>query len=100
MRLKHDAAACYYFAKSIYPEKEEPRRYLSEAYMSLCAHHGEYCGAAKKEIYFAFRYVRDTSFYYSDLLDMASALDLYPYLDMQESDVLPIFFDEQEFGTF
>ena len=96
----HDAAACYYFAKSIYPEKEEPRRFLSLAYMNLCAHHGEYCGDAKKEVYYAFRYVPDTSFYYADLLDMASALDLFPYLDMHESDVLPLFFEEQPFNSF
>ena len=96
----HDAAACYYFAKSIYPDREEPRRFLSQAYINLCAHHGEYCGDAKKEVYFAFRYIPDSSMYYSDILDMATALDLYPYLDMHETDVLPIFFEEQAFNSF
>lgn len=96
----HDAAACYFFAKSIYPYKEEPRRFLSEAYMNLCAVHGEYCGDAKKEIYYAVRHIKESSIYYSDLLDMATALDLFPFLDMQESDVLPIFFQEKGIEIF
>jgi len=95
-----DAATCYWWAKTIYPYKEEPRRFLSEAYMNLCATHGEYCGDAKKEIYFAFRHINEESKFYSDILDMATALDLYPYLDMHESDVLPIFFEEKRMDVF
>lgn len=95
-----DAAACYFFAKSIFPYKEEPRRFLSEAYMNLCASYGEYCGDAKKEIYFAIRYIQETSIYYSDILDMATAMDMYSYLDMHESNVLPIFFEEKGIELF
>jgi len=96
----HDAAACYWYAKTIYPERETPRRLLSESYMRLCSEYGEYCGAAKKEVYFAFKYVRDTSIYYSDLLDMASGLDMYQYIDQHEDDVLPLIYSEQHFHSF
>ena len=91
----HDAAASYYFAKTIYPRNELPRRFLSESYMKLCAEYGEYCREAKKEVYYGFRYVKDTSIYYSDMLDMASALDLYPHLDKHENDVMRMIYKEQ-----
>jgi len=48
----HDAAASFFFAKTIYPYNELPRRHLSEAYMNLCAYHGEYCREAKKEVFY------------------------------------------------
>lgn len=94
-RNYHDAAVCYYYAKTIYPKAEIPRRHLSEAYMNLCAEYGEYCKEAKKEVYFAFRYVKDTSNYYPDMLDMASGLDLYPYLDRHEADVMKMIYGEK-----
>ena len=91
----HDAAVCYYYAKTIFPKREAPRRHLSEAYMNLCARYGEYCKEAKKEVYYAFRYVKDTSNYYPDMLDMASGLDLYPYLDRHEADVMKMIYNEK-----
>ncbi|MDG2449394.1 MAG: hypothetical protein P8M34_07140 [Saprospiraceae bacterium] len=91
----HDAAVCYYYAKTIFPRREAPRRHLSEAYMNLCARYGEYCKEAKKEVYYAFRYVKDTSNYYPDMLDMASGLDLYPYLDRHEGDVMKMIYNEK-----
>jgi hypothetical protein len=91
----HDAAVCYYYAKTIFPKRDAPRRHLSEAYINLCARYGEYCKEAKKEVYYAFRYVKDTSSYYPDMLDMASGLDLYPYLDRHEADVMKMIYNEK-----
>lgn len=92
----HDAAAAYWYAKTIFPLKEEPRRFLSESYMKLCAEYGEYCKEAKKEVFYAFRYVKDSSNYFPDMLDMASGLDLYPHLDRHENDVMRMIYEEKE----
>lgn len=63
------AKEAFFLAKSIFPERIEPRINLVRSFSELCYDKGFFCYEARKEINYAYRYVDSTD------LQMVSELD-------------------------
>jgi len=60
----------YFLAKSIFPERMEPRMNLARIYATLCYDAGFFCYEAKREISYAYHYIEDNDHHLSSELDM------------------------------
>jgi len=60
----------FFLAKSIFPERMEPRMNLARIYATLCYDAGFFCYEAKREISYAYNYVGKSDHYSSSDLDI------------------------------
>ncbi len=63
------ASEDFFLAKSIFPERMEPRMNLARIYATLCYDAGFFCYEAKREISYAYNYVDDKDYLMSSELD-------------------------------
>ena len=75
----YDAVNHYYKAKTIFPERIEPRNNLCYSYFMLCRKDWRFCSQTKKELYFAMKYVSP-----SDLRSQNYLLHLVDQADMKD----------------
>ncbi len=85
-----DIALHHFFnAKTLFPERMGPRKNLCYSYLIKCQEDGRWCNHAKREIYYAMRYVDDsdeaTKTYIQELAQM---VDMDSLLQMEEGDML------------
>ena len=78
-----EAIEYFYYAKSLFPYRIEPRMQISYLYMSLCSEDQmSYCAYAKKELYYAMKYVDpaavEEKVYLQELVYVAQIEDILP----------------------
>lgn len=83
----------YYQAKTIFPERVEPRVRMCYLYLKRCQENWRYCRRAKKELYFAEKYMdkadKETQQYISKLISLMEMEDL---IQLEEKDALAIIY--------
>lgn len=62
-----EASEHYFLAKTIFPERIEPRLNLAKTFCELCYDTGFFCYEARKEIRYAHFYIADTPHYKTEL---------------------------------
>lgn len=87
------ASENFYYAKTIYPDRIEPRRQLCYTYLMRCQDDARYCDKAKKELYFAMKYVHENDYTNKNyLLSLVDLVDIHHILKMDESEALSIIY--------
>ena len=79
----------YYYAKSIYPDRIEPRRQLCYVLLMECQEDYRACDKAKKELYYAMKYVHPndrTNLSY--LEELVQLMDLESVIELDEQEAL------------
>lgn len=87
------AVAHYYKAKTIFPERIEPRVQLCYLYLKQCQVDWRYCRSAKRELYYAEKYLDsadpDIQAYLSQLIDI---MDMKDVVQMDEGAAMKLIF--------
>ena len=79
----------YYFAKSIYPDRIEPRRQLCYVLLMECQEDYRACNQAKKEIYYAMKYVHSNDRFNKDYLDkLVQLMEMESLISMDEKEAM------------
>ena len=69
----------FFYAKSLFPDRIEPRKQLCYAFLMNCQADIRYCTQAKRELYFAMKYVDP-----ADRRNMTYLSDLVALVQMEE----------------
>ncbi len=90
---KQIAIEHYYQAKTIFPDRIEPRVRMCYLYLKECQEDWRYCRRAKKELYFAEKYLdtadQETQQYIANLISLMKMDDL---VQMDEKDALALIY--------
>lgn len=79
----------FFNAKSLFPERIEPRKNLCYSYMIRCQNDSRYCRQAKREIYYALKYVNDADPLNKQYIEqLADLVKLDTIAHMNEDDAL------------
>lgn len=83
----------YYWAKTLFPDRIEPRKNLCYAYFMLCQEDYRYCKKGKRELYYAMQYAdpsdEATFNYLSRLVDIAG---LEQVVELEEGEALAVLY--------
>ncbi len=85
-----DVALNHFFhAKTLFPERIEPRKNLCYSYIVKCQEDYRWCKQAKREIYYALRYVNDQDKTNKEYIEsLAHLVKLDTIMQMDEADAL------------
>lgn len=85
-----DSAIDYYFnAKTVFPARIGPRRSMCYALLMQCQKNGSYCNYAKREIYYASKYVNDFDLASKEYIQKLVVLtELEEVVELEESEAL------------
>ena len=79
----------FFNAKSLFPERLEPRKNLCYSYMIKCQADYRWCKQAKREIYYALKYVNDADPLNKEYIEtLADLVQLDTIARMDEADAL------------
>ena len=79
----------FFNAKLLFPERIEPRKNLCYSYMVKCQNDSRWCRQAKREIYYALKYVNDADPLNKQYIEqLADLVKLDTVARMEESDAL------------
>jgi len=79
----------FYYAKTLFPDRIAPRKYLCYGYLVLCQDDWRYCNRGKRELYYAMKYVSPTDQNnYNYLSEMVSIAGLDNVVKLEEGEAL------------
>ena len=86
----HEVALSHFFnAKTLFPERLEPRKNLCYSYVLKCQADYRWCKQAKREIYYALKYVNEADPLNKEYIEnLAEIVQLDTIARMDESDAL------------
>ncbi len=80
-------------AKSLFPTRIEPRVKISYLYLIACQEDWRYCRWAKREVYYAMKYIDNTNQETSQYLKkLVNLLDINALIAMEENEALTLIF--------
>lgn len=85
-----EAATTFFEAKTLFPERIDPRKNLCYTYIMQCRDKGGlYCKKAQREIYYAFKYVTETDRTNLEYLtELAALVKIEDLVDKSEEEAL------------
>lgn len=84
-----EARSYYFQAKTLYPERMEPRKHLCYIDMLLCQQYEQYCSYTKREIYYAMQHASDNDPVSKDYIrSLASLIQMDSLLHLDEEEAL------------
>ncbi len=89
-----EAASTFFEAKTLFPDRLDPRKNLCYTYIMQCRDRGGLsCQLAKREIYYAMKYVPDTDeLNLKYLSGLAALVDIEDLIDKPEKEALKVIF--------
>lgn len=88
-----DAMYSFFDAKTIFPDRIQPRKNLCYIYLMQCRENDRYCSLAKREIYYAMKYVGDADVRSKEYIEtLADLLEMEPLLGMSEGEAMSAIF--------
>ena len=83
----------FYWAKTLFPDRIQPRKNLCYSYFMMCQEDSRYCNKGKRELYYAMKYVDPTDLTtYSYLNNLVDLVGLEEVVELDEGEALALLY--------